>query len=542
MSERAPSRPAQKPGRSARWLAALRAQARSVRFVIACWHALTLTCILFTFSAVLYVTVANSLSQTMTRSLGLLAQGTEEAIFAFWRAERATEMAPGNWDTAPAPTFPALIESPAFPALIARWEEKTGALWAEHPIRVLSRSGQILAESTAFTGLPVAELPPSDQAYAPTYATIAPKEGPRLRVITSPVRSHESGRVLYAIQVAAPLDQRDATLARLRQWLFWLMPLTLLVTTVVGWYLASWALRPVGVMIRQVEGINAGRLDARIDVPATGDEIERLGATFNALLGRLEDAFRRVRQFSAAASHELRTPLTAMKGELEVTLRRPRPVEAYQDALRAQLEALEDLSLTVQELLALARDDAAQDSIDWHAVDCGGMVRDVVRGWESLAKDRRVRVSVTTEDPAWVLGERHLLERLVMNLLDNALRYTPPGGSIEAAVAQSGGVRLTVTDTGSGIAPEELPFIFDRFFKPRSAPSNGQSTGLGLGLCRWIVEAHRGRLEVVSAPGRGSVFTVWLPAAAPPAMTAWTRARTPGRRVSDVSQTLGERA
>lgn len=516
--------------RQRRWQA-LHAWTRSVRFLVTFWHTLTLAGILVTFSAVLYTTVAANLSRDVNRSLALLANGTGEALFAFWRAERAAAMVPGNWQDAPAPTFRSLVDSAAFPTLIGRWAEKTRALAGEHPVRVLSRGGQVLAASEGFqdSGNP-ADVTAATRTGQPVYDTVLSASGQHLRVITFPVQ--EDDVVLYALQVAASLESADASLERLRARLVWLVPLTLLLTGLLGWWLASSVLRPVGHMIEQVEGISTGRLAERIDVPETGDEIERLATTFNANLERMEGAFKRLRQFSAAASHELRTPLTAIRGELEVCLRRPRSPTDYQQVLQTQLEALEDLGLTVQELLALARDEAAQGSVDKQPMDCGALVRDVGQAWERLARSKHVRIEVQAEQAVWVLGERRLLERLVMNLLDNAVRHTPSGGDVTLSIkAHEGSARLIVQDTGPGIASADIPYLFDRFFKPRGAGSEAESTGLGLGLCRWIIEAHQGRIEVSNRLPQGAVFTVWLPLSDRPSDEAPAgRAGRPGRR------------
>ena len=464
--------------------------------------------------------VANGLHRDVDQRLRLLANGTSDAIYAYWRAERASHMAPGNWDAAPPPTLSAVVDAGAFPNLLTRWMTKTGALSRDR-FRVLSRTGTIIATSPWFNDLQPAVSPTTLsalQAGRIRYETVPMAASTRVRIVTQPVRVDD--KIRYALQVAAPLDAVDAALADLRMRLVLTVPLALLLTSLVGWWLAVWALRPVGHMIRQVEHLSTGRLHERLDVPQTGDEIQRLAQTFNAMLERVETGLRRVRQFSAAATHELRTPLTALRGELEVTLRHPRTVEEYQALLRVQMDALEDMSLTVEELLALARSEATVDSIDRHPVDCRGLAMQSATVWEDLGRKKQVAVSVQAPHAVWVAGEYRLLERLVMNLLDNAVRHTPPGGRVTLTVTGHGGhARLAVTDTGVGIAAEDVPHLFDRFFKPRALMSDGQSTGLGLGLCRWIAEAHHGRIEVASAPGAGTTFSVWLPLVSPPVLT-----------------------
>jgi heavy metal sensor kinase len=271
-------------------------------------------------------------------------------------------------------------------------------------------------------------------------------------------------------------------------------------------------------MIAQARRISAQYLESRLDVPGTGDELEHLATTFNGMLDRLDRAFKRLRQFSAATSHELRTPLTIMKGELEVALRRPRDVEEYQRVLRTQLEALNEFTRTVEELLTLARSESGAGAVDWRPVELGTLARRVCQARRPLADSKGVRVEVEAHEAVWVRGEGRLLERVLSNLLDNALRHTPERGrvTIRTGVENEGAV-VVVRDTGPGIPPEELPRLFDRFFSRSAASARGFVGGLGLGLCRWIAEVHLGRIEASSPPGGGAAFSVFLPLSVPPA-------------------------
>lgn len=490
----------------------LRAITRSVRFMVTFWQALILAGVLAAFSMTLYINTRASFTRALQQRLVLVATGTHDMLFSYWRAERSASMAPGNWEKAPSGSFPELAKSNTLKPVVLRWAEKTNALNSGEFIRVLNLDGNILATSPAFAAL---GYPVSFNAHVAIsngralFETVPQPDKAPMQLATYPVR--ENGEVLYALQVALSMEEIEASLLRLRKRLTWLLACALLLTIIVGWCTASWSLQPVGRMIRQVQRLGLGPLSERIDVPQTDDELERLAATFNAMLERVESSFRRLRQFSAAASHELRTPLTAMKGELEVTLRRKRTVEEYEESLRTQLEALEDMALTVQELLALAREDATGNSVDKQPVDCARLVEDTGKAWQKLAVNKQVEVQLSTGEPLWVLGERRLLERLLANLLDNALRHTPPGGQIQVSTnREESKAQMVVTDTGGGIAADEMPYIFDRFFKPRAVKTEG-STGLGLGLCRLIAEAHQGSIDVANAPNQGAMFTVSLP-------------------------------
>jgi heavy metal sensor kinase len=491
---------------------------RSIRYTLTLWYVGVITAILCLFGWVLYANVDASLNRDVNKVLASQSASVASTVAAFWQAERAAPgLGPGNWIAAPSDTLPELIDAGRLPELVTRWAEKTGRLETVQPIRLLDRGGRPLAETAGFTqiGLRLTEVAVAEAKQGhDVYETLQSSEG-RIRLMTHPVV--EGKRVFYFVQAAASLSQADASLAGLRLWLLWLIPSTLFVTGAVGWFLANTALRPVGHMITQAQRIGAEHLDERLDVPRSGDELEQLAVTFNHMLARLEGAFRRLRQFSAAASHELRTPLTVMKGELEVALRKPRDSEEYQRVLRTHLETIEEMAHTVEELLALARSEAVEGAIERRPVELGGLVHQISERWKPLATAKAVRVEVPVHESVWVHGEQRLLERLISNLLDNAIRHTPSNGLV---IVQSerweNQACLKVKDTGPGIPPEEFPHLFDRFFKPRSSDAKALSTGLGLGLCRWIVEAHRGRIEVASPPQQGAIFTVWLPLTPPP--------------------------
>ena len=234
------------------------------------------------------------------------------------------------------------------------------------------------------------------------------------------------------------------------------------------------------------------------------------------MLARLESAFKRLRQFSAAASHELRTPLTIIKGELEVALRKPRDPEEYRRVLATQLEAINEIISIVEQLLALAHSEEGERAVEWQKLNLGDLVRQVCHRWQKIIDDKKVHLKILQEKEVEVRGEKRLLERLVANLLDNAVKHTPGGGEVAFEIAeQNHSACLVVKDTGPGISREELPKIFDKFFSravlPGAQESASGGVGLGLGLCRWIVEAHQGQIEVTSVEGQGAKFTVKLP-------------------------------
>jgi len=486
---------------------------RSIRFTLTLWYIGILATILCLFGLVLYTNVVANLMQDVDHVLASKADGVTDSLFAFWE---------GKWGPMytgiASQTMEKEIDTKRFPKMISQWVHETGELETAHAIRLIDRGGEPLVTSKSFMKL---ALPLTDTAVAQTqqgltvYETFKLPEH-RIRLITRPVI--EKDHLLYLVQVAASLQQADASLRRLRRWLFSLIPATLVGTSAMGWFLATMALRPVGRIITQAERVGAEHLHERIDVPRTGDELERLGVTFNSMLARLESAFRRLRQFSAAASHELRTPLTVMKGELEVALRKPRDESEYRRVLQTHLGAINEMASIVEQLLTLARSDVGEGAVEWRPVELGTLVQQVQHNLQTIAESKGIMVDVPPHDPVWVRGERRLLERLLINLLDNALKHTPQQGRVTLKLeCREKDVSLIVRDTGSGIPPNDLPYLFDRFFSLQSTSDSAHSTGLGLGLCRWIAEAHQGRIEAASPPGEGATFTVHFPLIPPPA-------------------------
>jgi len=272
-------------------------------------------------------------------------------------------------------------------------------------------------------------------------------------------------------------------------------------------------------MTLAAQRIAGGDLTQRLTVPQSGDEIGRLAGTFNNMIARLETSFRQIRQFTSDASHELRTPLTVMKGETELVLRRPRPVEDYHSVLESNLEEIDRMTNIVDELLFLSRADMGEVKMAFLPVKLEYLVEDIHRQATLLGQDRNVEVVLGTITPAVVLGDELRLRELLLNLVENAIKYSHPGGKVEVSLLTEGHhARVLVTDQGIGISSEDQQRIFDRFFRTDEARAHTKKgTGLGLAICAWIADSHKGKITVVSAPGQGSTFTVILPLAPSPA-------------------------
>lgn len=332
-----------------------------------------------------------------------------------------------------------------------------------------------------------------------------------IRVLTHPVR--EAGRVTSLIQVGMSLGSVSMTRRRFLLVMAAVLPLAMLLAGGGGWLLARRALKPVDHMTEAARRLSAEHLDERLGTTGTGDELDRLATTLNDMLGRLDMAFRQIRQFSADASHELQTPLTILKGELEVALRTPRTPDEYRRVLTSALEESERIARLVEGLLLLSRADAGVLRMDRQAVDLAHLVAEVCEQTQVLADAHGVTLDLGSIAPLTIQGDRAHLRRLLLNLVDNSIKYTPACGHVTLVLQKDGEwAALRVADTGIGLSPEEQERIFQRFYRAPAAISQGEE-GSGLGLCiaRSIAEAHGGRIQVDSVPGRGSTFTVFLP-------------------------------
>jgi two-component system, OmpR family, heavy metal sensor histidine kinase CusS len=318
----------------------------------------------------------------------------------------------------------------------------------------------------------------------------------------------------YQIVVAAPLESTELTLRRLREVLLWAAPLVLLVGSLGGYWMSRRALEPVDAITRAAQSIGIENLSQRLDVPAAGDELQRLSETWNSMLARLEAAVKRLSQFTADASHELRTPITLIRATAELTLRRDRPVETYREALRQIIDESDRTARLIEDLLLLARADAGLPGLPLDRVELTPLVRDVCEQGQILAQERQLEISAEgPEQPVYVDANDPALRRLLLLLVDNAVKYTPAGGRITLSVGlDPGGATVTVRDTGIGIPDAALPHVFERFYRvDESRNREAGGTGLGLAIAQWIAERHHASLEAESVVGQGSAFRVRFP-------------------------------
>jgi heavy metal sensor kinase len=327
------------------------------------------------------------------------------------------------------------------------------------------------------------------------------------------VRRLAAGGRTFLLLAAESLDSVAAELAVVRRVIFISLPLMLAFAGLGGYVLSTRSLAPLGWMASQAKEITGSNLETRLDIGNPAEELAVLVASFNELLSRLDQSFESMRRFVADASHELRTPIAIIRGEADVALSQDRGAAEYRESLAIVLDESRRLSHLVDDLLNLARADAGHVKLKTHDFYFNDLLADCCRTVQTLAAARQIAVECRAPGDIQFRGDEELLRRLVMNLLDNAIRYTPPGGRVEAVLETEGShVRIRISDTGMGIGPEAVPHIFERFFRADKARSRQDGGfGLGLAIVKWIAESHNGVVELNTKLGAGTAFTVTLP-------------------------------
>jgi len=465
---------------------------RSLRFRLTAWHAGVLAAVFIVLGSLLFAQLKSYLEATLLEAQARRARQIGETLVV---GIRRTGEGPVG----------AAVESLYAPESSDRF------------IRISRGDHSVLYMSGS----------PNDQAFDPQFipavATLSGAEftrkaylpgGETLLIAGFRVVSRDGN---YLVEVGTPEEPVTILLRRLAALLAIGLPIVVLVAVGGGYALVTRALRPVEQIADKAEGITQHNLAERLPVSATGDELEHLSESLNRMITRLEDAFQNSKRFVADASHELRTPLTILRGELENLAQDGRFSPDLRDRLGSMLEEVERLSKIVERLFALSRLDAGEAQEEWVRFDLKALTAAVADQMSLLAEDKDLTVTLETGAAVVVEGDRARLKQVVVNLLDNAIKYTLARGSIRLAVRAAGGQAvLEVTDTGIGIGAAALPHVFERFFRADDSRSRQpDGAGLGLAIVRYICNAHGGSVEAESAPGRGSCFRVIIPLARP---------------------------
>ena len=361
----------------------------------------------------------------------------------------------------------------------------------------------------------LALAPPQPDAAAKTFWTERRDHNGAAYLIRAGIVFDEKHQAPFYLALGVPLANNEIILRQYTWFAVGPVAGALLLGSLLGWFMAGRALTPVLAVAQAAQRISGSNLSLRIPTREANDELDYLVLTFNRMIDRLEASFRQMRQFSTDVSHELRTPITAIRGQLEVALFTAKTTEQYRDAMVNALQDIDRLSQIVRALLLLSQAESGQLALQKARVDLSGVVRDVVDQFQIPAEAAGLRLSATTPASCKAYVDRVQIERMITNLLSNALKFTPERGAVQITLrAEEPFAELVVEDTGRGIPKQHLPHIFDRFYRvpgSGSAPAPDQGLGLGLSFVAWIVKAHDGTITVDSTPGEGTRFRIELP-------------------------------
>lgn len=387
---------------------------------------------------------------------------------------------------------------------------------------IVDTAGSILFTSDSVAALTFADLQVllGQLTPQPTFdrsVTMQLQSGRAVRATLAPLRT--AGPSIGALLVGAPIDRAAPDASIFLRSMLLVAPVVLLASVFAGYWLSANALRPVQGIIDELEAITDGRsLHRRLEVPLSGDEVSRLGQTLNGMLARLEQSFSSLRRFTADASHELKTPLMVLRAGVERSLTDPGTPTEVMASLDETLGEINRMTELVEGLLTLARADEGRAPLPVERTDLRDLVAEASETAGMLAEPGQLKVStVIPPDPVWVMVDRRRIREMLLNLVTNAIKYTPAQGRVEITLGErSDGAAIIVKDTGIGIASGDLPHIFERFWRAdlaRSRTGERPGSGLGLAITKWIAEAHGGSITASSRPGRGTTFTVLLPVA-----------------------------
>jgi len=377
------------------------------------------------------------------------------------------------------------------------------------------RSTTLLAESDEFRASGIQYSAPDIEHYTqnqPSFIDVQSDQGKlRLRNEVMP-----AGGGIYLLVVGASMQPMEEALRSFLEALAWLIPSGVLLAAIASWFMAGKALEPVAALGKAAGEIAVSSLDRRLPVRGTNDELDKLAMQFNDTLARLQNAVGEMKQFTASISHELRTPLAVLRGEAEIALMQADSSEQLRRVLASQLEEFERLTRMINQLLTLARAESGDVAIAREPVNISSMAQSIAEQLEPVAASKDVRLSWNCDGNVTLQGDASWIERVVLNLIDNAIKFTRPGGHVGINVSTNGADAIfEVADEGIGIPPEAVPHIFERFYRADPSRANrADGAGLGLSLVKWAVDQHHGTIHVESVPENGTRFVVKIPLSA----------------------------
>jgi two-component system, OmpR family, sensor kinase len=486
---------------------------KSIRFKIVIWYIIILVLVLSLFSTLVYFNLRKALNEKQDDMLQLKAEGIADSIDTYWEVEKNEGLAQG----ASREVF-SKVNNVNFIKIAQRWvkEQSSDPELLGILVSIFGPTGEKIASSGEIAGIDILykstfkEMLLGHNRFENRTVQATPQDsGQIMSVFTMPVV--EDDTLVYIVQVAMPMTYFQNALNKLRLTFFILVPLVVLLSSIAGLFLAALIIKPLKKIIRSVRHITAENLKLRIKIPDTKDEIKELIDTFNTMLEKLDESFSSQKQLTQDISHELRTPLTIMRGEIEVALKRVRSPGEYITVLNSSLEEIARLSLLVENLLILSRFDSREIRMEMQPFTVIHLLRDISSDVKLLAGKKGIEITLTGADRSMVTGDKDQLRRAFLNIIYNSIKYTDDNGKISIHVdKKNNGTQIRISDNGIGISTENMPLLFNRFFRADQSRSSG-GYGLGLSICKSIIEAHKGSLSIESILGHGTTVIIDLP-------------------------------
>jgi len=481
----------------------------SIRTKLTLWYTALLGIMLLSFGTLSYFFTKSTLSDNLDRSLHSEVKWVNEFIEPKAKKVRLKRSALLELQqlkksaAAPAETDQISTDSAAVDQIWNQIYQHTILSPRRQYIQILDRNGDLLYRSPSLgkQSLQFTDIPYGWIKVVTTYND----EGRELRIAST---QNDYVKIL----VAYPMEELNEVLDGIFSIFRILAPIALLISVIGGWFLAHRSLKPVDTITKTAREISAQNLNQRLPAQAVDDELGRLTATFNDMIGRLQESFAQIQRFSADASHELRTPLTIMRGEIEVALRRKRLPAPTRELLKSVHDELVRLSSIVESLMILIKTESGRQAFQFSNIALDEMLRGLTEDARVLASTKKINVETLRIDHVTIRGDAARLRQLFLNLIENAIKYTPQRGTVTFTLTRENDQAVvSIGDTGIGIPKRDLQKVFDRFYRVKS---DGSGSGLGLAIAKWIAEAHHGTIQVSSREKKGSIFTITLPLSA----------------------------